>query len=540
MTLLNDKTGCLPGSGSRTAFNDGTLYFIMIIGSYFAWAWSLIVYAPVLVPFSVIYGAPPPLFQLPLLVALVFTLLLWPQTIIRLKREPQTEVSGSRATAVRRESTTDRLLSTLPAGAAVTTALATFALIFVSPAYWAMLGIVCGTGAGITLIGCSNLFLSVPVGKIPKAAGLSMLAASVFHLPAAAITGILPPQAPVFLTALLPLIWVLPHTGIFKKVSTNDSMSSSVSEDDNLRSMKPDTRRWLTLAGAILFIYLASAQIFTGLQQYTSLPPAAWVSPGAFAIVYHNGRVFLPQNLLGVFGTAVYGAAALITGFLAKRRVPERLFFLSLILSGLSVAVFALTDNLYTAFISFLLLQGALASVDVFFWIAVLALSLTYRPDFLRLTGMLLALYALAGFSPLLLAPPEIIKPPYPFLAAVIFLLAAVTLTDIFNKDHFPSETGFGEYLKNSVFFGDNRQNETDISGQKLELLLEAYNLTAREKEIAILLLQGRSTDEITEICSITRNTLKTHMRNLLRKTGNLNAKEFVLWVLKKLDVPLN
>ncbi len=538
MNLLNDKAGCLPGSGSPTTVNDGTLYFTAIIGSYFAWAWSLVVYAPVLIPFAVTYGASPALFQFPWLVALVFTLLLWPQIIMRRNRGPHTDVSGSRATAGCRETATDRLLFALPVGASVAAALATFALVFVSPAYWATLGIICGTGAGIALTGCSKLFLSVPVGKIPKAAGLSMSAAAVFHLPAAAMTGILPPQALVFLTALLPLMWVLPHFGTFKIMADDRTLP----ERGNLRYTLPGIGRWLTLAGAILFILLASAQTFAGLQQYISLPPAAWVSPGTFVIVAHNGRIYLPQNLLGVLGTAVYGAAALITAYLAARKAPERLFFLSLVLSGLSVAVFALTNNMYTAFISFLLLQGAQASVDVFFWIAVLALSLNYRPDVLRLTGLPLVLYALAGFSPLLLAPPEIIKPPYPFLAAVIFLLAAVTLTDIFKtygRGNFSSETDFGEHLKNSVFFGDDRQNEADISGQKLELLLDTYNLTAREKEIAVLLLQGRSTGEITEICTITKNTLKTHMRSLLRKTGNLNAKEFALWVLKKLDVPL-
>ena len=50
--------------------------------------------------------------------------------------------------------------------------------------------------------------------------------------------------------------------------------------------------------------------------------------------------------------------------------------------------------------------------------------------------------------------------------------------------------------------------------------IARAYDLTRREEEILALLLQGRTRSEIARELFVSGDTVKTHIRNLYRKTG--------------------
>ena len=54
----------------------------------------------------------------------------------------------------------------------------------------------------------------------------------------------------------------------------------------------------------------------------------------------------------------------------------------------------------------------------------------------------------------------------------------------------------------------------------RIRLRLEPYCLTKKETEVTLLLLEGRKRDEILVKCSIGINTLKSHIRQIYRKTG--------------------
>lgn len=57
---------------------------------------------------------------------------------------------------------------------------------------------------------------------------------------------------------------------------------------------------------------------------------------------------------------------------------------------------------------------------------------------------------------------------------------------------------------------------------------MSAQNLTAREKEVLLLLLSGRNNPYIREKLNISNNTLKTHLRNIYHKLGVGNRQELL------------
>ena len=66
---------------------------------------------------------------------------------------------------------------------------------------------------------------------------------------------------------------------------------------------------------------------------------------------------------------------------------------------------------------------------------------------------------------------------------------------------------------------GDNSKAlEEDSRKIKFEKIVEKRGLTNREKEIALLLIEGKDNDEICEQLVIASGTLKTHINNIYRK----------------------
>ena len=58
---------------------------------------------------------------------------------------------------------------------------------------------------------------------------------------------------------------------------------------------------------------------------------------------------------------------------------------------------------------------------------------------------------------------------------------------------------------------------------EKIEELASSCGLSAREKEIALLIYKGKTNDEIGEILFLSTNTIKVHTSNLYKKMGVSN-----------------
>ena len=55
---------------------------------------------------------------------------------------------------------------------------------------------------------------------------------------------------------------------------------------------------------------------------------------------------------------------------------------------------------------------------------------------------------------------------------------------------------------------------------QRVEELMQAHGLTPREREVAVLLLQGHLIKQCADIMGISPDTVKYHARNIYQKTG--------------------
>jgi DNA-binding CsgD family transcriptional regulator len=60
------------------------------------------------------------------------------------------------------------------------------------------------------------------------------------------------------------------------------------------------------------------------------------------------------------------------------------------------------------------------------------------------------------------------------------------------------------------------------------DVILDKWALTPREREVAMHLLRGSSSDDICRAVTIASNTLRTHVRRILEKTGMHSRAEFV------------
>ena len=60
------------------------------------------------------------------------------------------------------------------------------------------------------------------------------------------------------------------------------------------------------------------------------------------------------------------------------------------------------------------------------------------------------------------------------------------------------------------------RKNEREI----FDDFSLSYNLSARERDVLRLLLDDKTNKEISEEICVSENTIKFHVRNLLKKTG--------------------
>ncbi|TVT50117.1 MAG: hypothetical protein FHK82_16505, partial [Sedimenticola thiotaurini] len=61
----------------------------------------------------------------------------------------------------------------------------------------------------------------------------------------------------------------------------------------------------------------------------------------------------------------------------------------------------------------------------------------------------------------------------------------------------------------------------------------QRYRLTKTETNITLYLIQGRETKEITELLDIQRETLKTHLKNIFKKTNTHRQSELISVILR-------
>ena len=61
-----------------------------------------------------------------------------------------------------------------------------------------------------------------------------------------------------------------------------------------------------------------------------------------------------------------------------------------------------------------------------------------------------------------------------------------------------------------------------------------AHDLSKREKEILILLMQGKTSRDIGDALFISKFTVDVHRKNMLRKTGSASTTELTMKVMQQ------
>ena len=71
-------------------------------------------------------------------------------------------------------------------------------------------------------------------------------------------------------------------------------------------------------------------------------------------------------------------------------------------------------------------------------------------------------------------------------------------------------------------------KEENGTASKALALFSSKYGLSAREQAVLLLLTEGADTASVCERLYISENTLKTHVRQILRKTEARNRVSLV------------
>ena len=72
-----------------------------------------------------------------------------------------------------------------------------------------------------------------------------------------------------------------------------------------------------------------------------------------------------------------------------------------------------------------------------------------------------------------------------------------------------------------------------------MDMIVHQYGLSAREREIAELIFEGRNNKEIAAMLYLSPNTVKVHASNLYRKLGAVNRVQAAA-VLRGEDISNN
>ncbi len=297
-----------------------------------------------------------------------------------------------------------------------------------------------------------------------------------------------------------------------------------------------------------LAILLTAGLVMAGQLGFTSVTPSGnkadngnkglklfWMPFGLLILCYyilswitHNSfyPYILETTAIGIFwGPLIYGSTAWLAGCLMDRSKHLNQFaVIGLVLMGCTFLSLSLGQLYQRKLPLHLLFESSYAFLDLFVWVSLAAVAAQYRllPQRsyaigLFINGLIVLLGVTLQVSFANLAGTATIYS----LAALAGMVLFIGVIPAFGMEKIKLKPQENEH---SYRLSDILVNEVEevISGG--EEIIE--KLTPREKEVLYLMLMGFSNNEIQEEISVTKNTLKTHIRNIYGKIEVKNRSE--------------
>lgn len=209
--------------------------------------------------------------------------------------------------------------------------------------------------------------------------------------------------------------------------------------------------------------------------------------------------------LIFSFSIFPYIVATMLAGYLGDFINRKVIIHSGLVCLGVSIVIFPSVSGLWGFFLSETPIQVAYGFFDVFLWTTLADIAEKYPAErtygvglglnvFLILVGIILNDFLVQfNYSTLM-----------PILILIVIFIGVALLLGLENI-----------YLP-------QKSARINMEGFPFE------NLTLREKEVAMLIIQGKLNKEIADKLSISENTVKTHIRNILKKSGASNKLKFL------------
>lgn len=221
-------------------------------------------------------------------------------------------------------------------------------------------------------------------------------------------------------------------------------------------------------------------------------------------------------------------AFALFTALLAKPRCASALYRIGFLvmIAGIMTMSFTFADAWFL--VSGMLVIAGYTVFDLFMWVAFSHIARTRSQNafktvaVIRLFASLCAAVGCAGAMALgeiqpdgvQLAAQETTFVGYLIVIATVLLLSSDDVRVLLKSSQAPLPA--------------SAPSPEKTLEERLGLWEEEMRMTAREKEIASLLVQGRTQPRIAEMLGISENTVGTHVRHIYQKTGVHDRQQFI------------
>lgn len=357
-----------------------------------------------------------------------------------------------------------------------------------------------GFGSALLISAWGEQFSTLPAHRASLSFGLAVSVGTVIFL----VINRLPLTIAVLITTCIP---VLPGILLLRKTEAAYEPESAAPIPRHVAFPFPTQ-----LVVLVILFYLAG-----GLMQKMI---ASGVNLGFYESFWLTNIVYFAVCLL--VGLIVYFNPSLDLRYIYRLILP---------LLGIGFVLFPALQHSF-AVVPFTFLQSGFALFDLYTWVLFTYLAASHRyPVSVIGSGMFLITAAiLTGellftgvFSTITMTMKQ---------TDLISLFAAILMFAGTMVFHGERETFAGWANGTSMVIEETAcaSDDADCSliAQEVLRFSSPYNLTPREKQILLLLLEGRNNPYIREKLNVSNNTLKTHLRNVYRKFSINDRQELL------------